>query len=216
MKSLRVRFPPTSEAFADTYAFLDDGDSAQGELRDIRLHDDGTLTELCLLTNPPEDVEARAADAPHVHECSSVPTRDGAVLLHTTLTPDDTIRDLLGLVETHQLSLDMPIILGPNGVTATVVGPDDRLTDAMNDLPDELSGAVTIDSITSYQPEATGLRDALTERQRAVLDAAVDLGYYDTPRRATIEDLAADLGLASSTVSEHLRKLEARALPCLT
>lgn len=86
----------------------------------------------------------------------------------------------------------------------------------MHDLPDEIRGAVTLDSVTTYDPGASGLRESLTERQRAVLDAAVDLGYYDTPRRATIEDLAADLGLASSTVSEHLRKLEARSLPRLT
>lgn len=217
MKSLRIRFPPTSEAFADTYAFLVDGDTdPQGELRDIRLHDDGTLTELCLLTNPPADVDARAADAEHVHEIATVPTRDDATLLHVTLTPDDTIRELLGIVEDHRLSLDMPIVLGPNGVTATVVGPDDHLTAAMQDLPDELTGAVTIDSITSYEPEATSLRDALTERQRTVLDAAVDIGYYATPRRATVEDVARTLDLAPSTVSEHLRKLEARSLPRLT
>lgn len=217
MQCLRVRFPATSEAFADTYAFLSGPEgTAHGELRDIRLHDDGTLTELCLITNPPDDLDDRIAAADHVREASTVDTRDDGVLIHFTLTPDDTVLAVLGLIESHRLSLDTPVTLGPNGITATVVGPDDRLSAAMADLPPDLRGVVTIESITRYQPDATGLRDALTDRQRAVLDAAVDIGYYDTPRRATIDDLAGHLDLAPSTVSEHLRKLEARSLPRLT
>lgn len=39
---------------------------------------------------------------------------------------------------------------------------------------------------------------------------AYDLGYYETPRRADHEEIAAELDLAASTVSEHLRKAERR------
>ncbi|MFB6270658.1 MAG: helix-turn-helix domain-containing protein, partial [Halobacterium sp.] len=50
---------------------------------------------------------------------------------------------------------------------------------------------------------------ALTDRQREVVETAVDLGYYDVPRTAGQDDVAAELDCASSTVAEHLRKAEA-------
>lgn len=52
----------------------------------------------------------------------------------------------------------------------------------------------------------------LTEKQRKVLIAAYKLGYYEIPRKITSEDLAKKLGLADSTVVEHLRKAEQRLI----
>lgn len=47
--------------------------------------------------------------------------------------------------------------------------------------------------------------DDLTDRQHAVLEAAVEAGYFATPREATCEEIAETLGISDSTVSEHLR-----------
>ena len=52
----------------------------------------------------------------------------------------------------------------------------------------------------------------LTDRQREVAETAVELGYYDIPRSASQEDIAAELDCAPSTIAEHLRKAEARIL----
>jgi predicted DNA binding protein len=52
----------------------------------------------------------------------------------------------------------------------------------------------------------------LTDRQAAALAAAVELGYFDTPRRASAEDLAEKLGISPSTAVEHLRKAEKKVL----
>lgn len=49
----------------------------------------------------------------------------------------------------------------------------------------------------------------LTDRQREVRAVAEKLGYYDTPRRATHEDVADRIGLSIGTVTEHLQKIEA-------
>jgi predicted DNA binding protein len=48
-----------------------------------------------------------------------------------------------------------------------------------------------------------------------VLRVAVDLGYYREPREATHDEIAAATGLSETTVSEHLRKIEATVFSSL-
>jgi len=54
---------------------------------------------------------------------------------------------------------------------------------------------------------ATGSR-MLTPKQRLIFDSALNEGYWDTPRRITLSDLAELLGLSKSTLSVHLHKIE--------
>jgi predicted DNA binding protein len=68
---------------------------------------------------------------------------------------------------------------------------------------------VTVARIGPYS-DADELVSLLTDRQREVLDVALDLGYYEVPRRATHRDVAERLGLSVGTVSEHLQKIESR------
>ena len=53
----------------------------------------------------------------------------------------------------------------------------------------------------------TGSR-MLTPKQRLIFDSALNEGYWDTPRRITLSDLAELLGLSKSTISVHLHKIE--------
>jgi predicted DNA binding protein len=52
----------------------------------------------------------------------------------------------------------------------------------------------------------------LTEKQRRILIAAYNQGYYDLPRKINSEQLARQLDIGSSTLVEHLRKAERRLL----
>lgn len=52
----------------------------------------------------------------------------------------------------------------------------------------------------------------MTERQAATLAAALEMGYYDSPRTASIRDVATKLGISPSTAVEHLRKAEKKVL----
>lgn len=55
----------------------------------------------------------------------------------------------------------------------------------------------------------------LTERQREVLRAAFEAGYYNWPREATGEDVASALGITSATFSEHIHAAERNILSVL-
>lgn len=59
-----------------------------------------------------------------------------------------------------------------------------------------------------------GIEDGelLTGRQRELLGAAVEAGYYDTPRRCSLTDLAEEVGIAKSTASETLHRAESRVV----
>ncbi len=50
---------------------------------------------------------------------------------------------------------------------------------------------------------------SITEKQREALELAVELGYYDSPRRADLAELAARLGVSKSAVSQRLNAAEA-------
>ncbi|MGD0328850.1 MAG: helix-turn-helix domain-containing protein [Nitrososphaeria archaeon] len=52
----------------------------------------------------------------------------------------------------------------------------------------------------------------LTGKQRDAIILAFKLGYFDTPRKISSEQLATKLGLASSTLAIHLRRAERRLL----
>ncbi|AFC99325.1 putative DNA binding protein [Methanocella conradii HZ254] len=52
----------------------------------------------------------------------------------------------------------------------------------------------------------------LTERQMSALKAAVEMGYFETPRRSSIKDVAKRLKVSPSTAVEHLRKAEKKVL----
>jgi predicted DNA binding protein len=46
----------------------------------------------------------------------------------------------------------------------------------------------------------------LTDEQHQAMERAVELGYYDIPRRITLEELAAELDISHQALSERLRR----------
>ncbi len=90
--------------------------------------------------------------------------------------------------------------------TFAVGGSAVALQNAMVDVPDGVELHVKrVGEGASGQQSAVA---SLSERQREAAQTAVELGYYDVPRRASHEDVAAVIGCAPSTAAEHLRKAE--------
>jgi hypothetical protein len=55
-------------------------------------------------------------------------------------------------------------------------------------------------------PEAPG--DGLTDPQHEALRTAYGMGYFDIPRRASLDDVATELGITASSLSERLRRAQ--------
>jgi len=54
--------------------------------------------------------------------------------------------------------------------------------------------------------------NGLTDRQDEALRIAYELGYFDVPRSASLEDVAEKLGIAPSSVSERLRRAQTQLI----
>ena len=99
--------------------------------------------------------------------------------------------------------LEMPFEICDGEVCWEVTAPNDRLSELGTQL-ETFGIAFTVDRI---QQRITD-EQLLTERQRRLVEAAVDEGYYDTPRGASLTELAEEVGIAKSTASETLHRAE--------
>jgi predicted DNA binding protein len=58
-------------------------------------------------------------------------------------------------------------------------------------------------------------KELLSEKQLKIFKLACDYGYYEMPKKITIEQMAQRSGISQSTLAEHLRKAETKLLPVL-
>ena len=118
-------------------------------------------------------------------------------------------KDLLGFLQHRDFVVRMPIeYTAEGGRRITLVGREADFAEALSEPPDDIE--VELVSTGEYRPDAEDLFADLTDRQRDVLETAIRLGYYENPRRATHEEIAAEVGVEPGTVGKHLRNVESR------
>lgn len=102
--------------------------------------------------------------------------------------------------------MTFPIRFRTNGsVELTVLGSGADLRTALDSVRDLAD--VTVLKVRDGWSERSS--ESLTERQRTVLHATYEAGYYDYPRTTTQDEVARTLDITGSTVAEHLRNAEA-------
>lgn len=107
------------------------------------------------------------------------------------------------------LVVEWPIqFTGAGTVEVTFLGTGPEFRDFYNDTA--LSEAFDVEVIETgtYDPNAPSFTRMLTTRQQEVLEAAVEEGYYNNPREATHAEVAEVVGIAPTTVGDHLREIE--------
>ena len=104
-----------------------------------------------------------------------------------------------------------PTFMHNDGMTLTVRGTREALRTTRTKLS-ELVGsgfAVKLGTESLNRPDFI---DLLPERQRIVLDKAIEMGYYSRPRGCTQRDIAKAMNIKQATVSEHLQSAEAKII----
>ena len=106
------------------------------------------------------------------------------------------------------LPLEMPFEIDGGEATWTLTASQEAISE-LGDQFDALGVSYTVDYL---QQEVAESEELLTDRQRSIVRAAIDRGYYDTPRECSLTELADAVGLAKSTVSETLHRAEERVM----
>ncbi|MFW6448014.1 MAG: helix-turn-helix domain-containing protein [Halobacteriota archaeon] len=114
---------------------------------------------------------------------------------------------LLFPVESSAAPIQMPFELADGVARWEIVTTQNRLSTLAERL-DAFGLSYTVDRI---QPEI-GFERILTDKQARVVEAALEAGYYDSPRTCTLTELAERLDLAASTCSETLHRAEERII----
>ncbi|WP_436935847.1 helix-turn-helix domain-containing protein [Halovenus marina] len=87
----------------------------------------------------------------------------------------------------------------------TIRLPDREELSAVRDWFDTNGVEYRLESVFSDTGRnGTGIE--LSEQQRAVLKVALDKGYFEIPRKGTLDDVADELGISSQAASERLRR----------
>jgi hypothetical protein len=110
---------------------------------------------------------------------------------------------LLFSVQESGLPLELPITIRDGEVTVELTASRDRLSAFTAQLE-----AFGMSFDVEYVREMVNSASLLTDRQRELLDVAVEEGYYDTPRGCSLTELAEEAGVAKSTASETLHRVE--------
>jgi hypothetical protein len=133
---------------------------------------------------------------------------DGTVLFHSHFEPTPLVDRLLDLMEEFEFALDMPMVFTDDGrLRVTIIANDETISAVFASMPDDIH--FEVERTGEYEAGSGRIFSLLTERQREVLRAAIDCGYYREPREATHADVADAVGLTATTVGEHLRRIEA-------
>lgn len=165
----------------------------------------GTVTTLLWCDGGAAETAELLAAVESVTATEFVERDDGtyAFVHQTAYEFEETI---LALVEDARVVFLPPVTFLDTGAVAfEAVGRADALTGFYDELTE--LGEGTIERVREFDRRASAA--ALTDRQRAALESAVAVGYYDVPRSGSVADVAAELDCAGSTAGELLRKAEA-------
>lgn len=142
-------------------------------------------------------------DAPEVEELNLLKRHEDTSLVQFETT--DPM--LLFPIMSSGIPLEMPFDIVDGEAVWDVTTSQDRLSE-LGDQLDAFGIQYTVEEVR-YHLQTEQL---LTERQESLVDRALELGYYDTPRECTLTELAEDVGLAKSTCSETLHRAEGKII----
>jgi len=171
----------------------------------LDLHSGKVISEIRLHTlgpGPWDDEVRIMADVDDVEVLRVDPTYVHLRVTHRTLGVLRILRDL-------RLTVTYPYTVLGGEAWWVVVTSEDRLRALIQRFTQDMAG-VTLESIRIHASSESG--DLLTPRQRELLLHAIRAGYFQVPRKISLRDLAAQEGLAASSLSQALAVAEKKIL----
>ena len=211
MRSVAVTVSPPLDLAPDVFGIIADSPGlVEARLQEWNPADDESITAFYVCEGDPDAV-VPGLEASHLIRAVSVTTFDPdrfGLLVRLDRGDDPLVEGVFAAVTSAGLIVRKPVVYRDGAVRARLIGDDETLAAAIDRVPDVVD--VTVESITSLAADPAAGVWGLTPRQREALRAALAMGYYERPRRATHADVADAMGCASSTASEHLEKAEAQ------
>lgn len=178
------------------------------ELEDHYLQGDGT-TKFVLWAEGEssegfDDFEAALGSDSTVHAYEHLTTLGNRRYYSVLLTETATRSLTFGLAADNDI-VYLDILTSRDRVHITARVPDrDALREYRNGC-EERGVEFRLDGLYAEGAESAS-RHGLTDRQAGALVSAYERGHYDTPRRTTLGELAAELGVSRQAVSTLLRR----------
>ena len=100
-----------------------------------------------------------------------------------------------------------PTLLNSEQLILTIQGSTDGLSNSRKKLIDLLGDSFQISVNNNFQGQ-WDTAPGLPRRRKEVLETAIEMGYYNAPRKCRQRDIADAIGLKQGTVAEHLQIAE--------
>jgi hypothetical protein len=183
-------------------------------LHHVELLDDDTVLTLGEGSGDRARYEAIMAASPHVVDF--LVSGEERWMATSQFEAHETVRRLLEWRRASDLVVETPIKINADGsLRMTFLGSESNFQDLYEKTTNSDAFAVEVVETGPYEPDMASFVRALTTRQQEVLQAAVEVGYYENPRTGTHEDVAAAVGIAPTTAGDHLREIETRVFGTL-
>jgi len=110
----------------------------------------------------------------------------------------------LGLIHT------IPTIISPEKFTISMIGEQKNLSDFVEMI--RKAGTILKMSFRRAAYQKADILAVLTDKQREVMVAAFQNGYYDFPKKISSKQLCRKVSISKPTLLQHMRKAEGRIL----
>lgn len=209
MRAVELRLHPENGAFPGVdREFKESPDITREKIVNLDFLENRELTVLYHLLAPDEthieEIVQESSDQILDHEIVEI--EEGSFHTYLYLEHTALVGDLLSIAQEHAMILHRPIKFDNDSIIVTLAGNESYASEAFAQLKEVVNASV--EWTGQYTPlESTPLAQ-LTDRQREALRTAYELGFYETPRDASFEELAAELDCAPSTANALLHRSE--------
>ena len=202
LRFLQIQVTKEQAKFLPGVALMDNFDSVEF-ISTISTSGNASVYVLCAKYDAPEDLDYLLSNA--AFELKEIIEQHPKWCLFTA----KVIGPLMMLVHNNDMIwLQTPTALTRSaGLFMTIHGTTTGLKRFRDDVAKLLPASIKIRISKDLKADWIAAPQ-LSTRRKEVMNLAVEMGYYSTPRKCTQRDLAVSLGVRQGTVAEHLQSAE--------